>query len=221
MVKVDVQSNETLDQEEVSLLLIGNDAEQNQAIELIHDRLGKALVGAIRRQAPGLSTDDVMEIYQESLLGILNAARESRFDADAPLLPFIFAVARYKTIDRLRKRLPANIGDDALLDALAEVQGGEEGAPWRNAVAKEQGDKLMRLVRRTIAELPLRQRQVAQVIIQRFPEEPSVTDIAAAVKQATGETVTIVAVKSALREFRKKMRDRVKEWGFVEEDHER
>ncbi|GAG15958.1 unnamed protein product, partial [marine sediment metagenome] len=109
-----------LDAEEVSILLIGDKEEQDEAIRLIDRHLRRPIAGVIRQAAPSLRAEELRDACQDVIVAVLEAAREKRYDPDRPLLPFIFTVARRKAIDRIRKK-SRKIGNTQVLDAIAET----------------------------------------------------------------------------------------------------
>lgn len=208
-----------LDDEEVSILLIGNEEEQNEAIRLIDRHLRRPIAGVIRKAAPSLRAEELRDAYQDVILAIIQAAREQRYDADRPLLPFIFTLARYKAIDRVRKK-SRKVGKKQVLDAIAETLADTKvGEAWRNVASKHDGRRMMEAIRNAIARMPERQRLVASVVIDLFPETPTLQQIQEEIHQGTGEQLTIVAIKSARREARKKIREQLVRAGYMERDY--
>jgi hypothetical protein len=52
-----------------------------------------------------------------------------------------------------------------------------------------------------------------------FPETPTLQQIQEEVHQGTGEQLTVVAIKSAWREARKKIREQLVREGYTERDY--
>ena len=205
-----------LDTEEVSILLIGDDNEQNEAIRLIDMHLRRVLFGVIRKVSPSLTAAEIQEVYQEVLLGIWRKAKEREYDADEPLLPLLFTIARRRAIDRVRKK-SRKVGKEQMLDAIAETLADTKvGEAWRNVASKHDGRRIMEAIRNAIARMPERQRLVASVVLDLFPETPTLQQIQEEVHQGTGEQLTVVAIKSAWREARKKIREQLVRAGYME-----
>lgn len=208
-----------LDADEVSILLIGTEEEQNDAIRLIDKYLRFVISGIIRNVAIYLKSEEVQEVYQEVLLGLWRAARDGRYDADRPLLPFVFTIARCRAIDRIRRKSlrKRKIGNELVLDAIAGALADTKvGEAWGNIVSKNDGPRMMATIRKAIIRMPERQRQVASVMIDLYPEEPSLQEIREEVCQRTGEDLTVLAIKSARREARKKIREELVRAGYME-----
>jgi DNA-directed RNA polymerase specialized sigma24 family protein len=207
------------DPEGVSILLIGNQEEQNEAIHLIDKHLRRVLFGVIRRAGLSLTADEVREVYQEVLLGIWQKAKKQQYNADEPLLPLLFTIARRKAIDRVRKK-SRKTGGEQILDAIAEILADTKvGEVWRNVVLKHDGRKMMEAMRNAIVRMPERQRLVASVVMDLFPETPTLQQIQEEVRRRTGVQLTVVAIKSAWREARKKIGEQLVRAGYMERDH--
>jgi RNA polymerase sigma factor (sigma-70 family) len=208
-----------LDDEEVSILLIGNEEEQNEAIRLIDRHLRRALFGIIRRTAPSLTATEVQEIYQEILLGVWQKAKKQEYNADEPLLPLLFTIARRRAIDRVRKK-SRKTGNEQVLDAIVETLADTKvGEAWQNVASKHDGRRMMEAIRNIIARMPERQRLVASVVIDLFPETPTLQQIQEEIHRSTGEQLTVVTIKSARREARKKIREHLVRAGYMERDY--
>jgi DNA-directed RNA polymerase specialized sigma24 family protein len=207
-----------VDTEEISILLIGSEEEQNQAITLIDKHLHKPILCKIRQTALSLSSEELIEVYEEVMLNIITAAREKRYDPDQPLLPFIFVLAQRRAIDRIRTKT-RHENESELLDEIAEtLKDTRVGEAWQIVIKKDEGRKRLELMRRSVARMPHRQRQVAEVIIDRFHEEPTYQDICDEIYEKTGERLTVVIVKGAWREARKKIREVLIDAGCLEEN---
>lgn len=203
--------------DEISILLIGNEEEQNEAVRLIDKHLRRPIVAKIRRSAIGLPSADLPDVYQEVLLDVLEAARKGQYDPDRSLLPFIFTVAYRRAIDRVRKISGKQVAEAELLDAITEsLADTKVGEAWREVIAREEGRKMMEVIRNTIAKMPARQRQVASVVIERFPDTATLQEIRQEILGRTGEQLTVVAVKRARQEARKKIREQLVLGGYME-----
>lgn len=204
---------------EISILLIGNDAEQRHAISLIDRRLRRAIWYKIRETAISLPADEVMDVYNEVLLAVWVAAKERRYDPDKPLLPFLLTLAHRKACDRLRHDMRGKHRQVELLDeVLNSLKDTKVGEAWQRVAAQEHGSRMMDIIRRTVVKMPERQRQVASVRIGRFPTVPSAQEVCEEIYERTGERITVVAAKRAWQEARNKIRERLVESGYMGDD---
>jgi hypothetical protein len=76
---------------------------------------------------------------------------------------------------------------------------------------------MIEIIRRTVVRMPNRQRQVASVVIDSFPEIPSTEKIRDVIFSTTGELLTIVAIKRAWQEAQIKIREQLTNAGYVAE----
>jgi RNA polymerase sigma-70 factor, ECF subfamily len=120
-----------------------------------YDRLLRELAVALRASAragmrrAGQAAADAEDVVQETLLAI--HLKRHTWDQNAPLGPWINAIARNKLIDFLRRRRGRF---DVPIDDLVEVLAAEEAEP--TAAAHD--------VDRHVGALPTRQREVVRAI---------------------------------------------------------
>lgn len=207
-----------IDPEEISILLIGGEEEQNRAIVLIDKHLRETLVYRIRKTALSISSDEVMDIYQDVLLNVLGAAREQRYDPDQPLLPFLYTLAHRRACDRIRKRTTIEENENRVLEeVLQRLKNTKVGEAWELIAQKDDGSKMIEIIRNAVVGMPNRQRQVASVVVDFFPEIPSMDKIRDVIFRNTGELLTIVATKRAWQEARGKIREQLIDAGYMVE----
>lgn len=208
-----------VDPEEISILLIGDSQEQERAISLIHKHLQKSIIYKIRVTAISLAPDELLDVYQEVLLNVWNAAKEKRYDPDKPLLPFLFMLAQRRAYDRLRKNEAKKIHESSLLDEVTEsLKDTKVGEAWQIVAARNDGHRMMGIIRKTVVKMPTRQRQVASVVIKNFPEVLSPQDVSEVIYRTTGEKITVVAAKRAWQEARNKIREQLIDAGYMEDN---
>jgi RNA polymerase sigma-70 factor (ECF subfamily) len=133
-----------------------------------------------RRCPPGLDAEDLV---QETLIAV--HTRRATYDAGQPFTAWVYAIARYKLIDALRRgrahlRAPAEDAD--ALFAAPEARGGAEAA-----MAARDLDRVM-------ADLPARTRElIRDVKLQGLSTRE------AAAKHGMTETAVKVAVHRGLK----------------------
>lgn len=81
------------------------------------------LRGIVRARAPSMGPETHEDIVQEILMAI--HAKRHTWTQDAPVQPWLYAIARYKIIDALRRR---GFRDHDPLDPLADQLAAEPGA---------------------------------------------------------------------------------------------
>lgn len=208
-----------VDPEEISILLIGDSREQERAISLIDKHLRRAIIYKIRETAISLAPDELLDVYQDVLLNVWNAAKEKRYDPDKPMLPFLFMLAQRRAYDRVRKNDAKKIHESSLLDEVSEsLRDTKVGEAWQIVAARNDGHRMMDIIRKTVVKMPTRQRQVASVVIENFPEVLSPQDVSELIYRTTGEKITVVAAKRAWQEARNKIREQLIDAGYMEDN---
>jgi RNA polymerase sigma-70 factor, ECF subfamily len=159
-----------------------------------YHRLLKAVTPVLRAAArrglarAGQPVDQSEDIVQDILLAV--HLKRHTWDAGAPFAPWLFAIARNKLIDALRRRGRRIFVD---IDDFAETLPGE--APAETAPAGEVAAQLQ--------TLPARQRDVLQSIAV---ESASIKDTAA--KFSMSEGAVRVALHRGLASLTAKLRER-------------
>ena len=210
----------SFDPEEISILLLEGEAEQRRAITLINQHLRRVMIYKIRVCGLGLTSEEIIAVYNEVLMDVWKAAVEKRYDANQPLEAFLFTVAHRRAIDRWRrKRRNKEVSENVLLDEVSNsLRGTEVGAAWCDVAAKENGRKMMDLFRRAVTRMPARQRQVGSVMIDKFPDVPTLQQICDEIYETTGERITVVSAKRARQQVRKKVREELVDAGYLEDE---
>ena len=158
-----------------------------------YHRLLKAIAPVLRAAArrglarAGQSVDQSEDIVQDILLAV--HLKRHTWDANAPFAPWLFAIARNKLIDALRRRgrrVFVNVDDFA--ETLADAPPAETASPAEVAAQ--------------LNALPARQREVLQSIAV---ESASIRDTAA--KLAMSEGAVRVALHRGLASLTAKLRE--------------
>jgi RNA polymerase sigma-70 factor (ECF subfamily) len=158
-----------------------------------YHRLLKAITPVLRAGArrglsrAGQPVDQSEDIVQDILLAV--HLKRHTWDASAPFAPWLFAIARNKLIDALRRRgrrVFVNIDDFS--ETLADAPAAETASPTEVATQ--------------LATLPARQREVLQSIAV---ESASIRDTAA--KLAMSEGAVRVALHRGLASLTAKLRE--------------
>ena len=98
----------------------------------------KELAGHLRaflRRRLAQSPDEVEDLVQESLLAVHN--QRHTYDARQPLTPWVYALARYKLVDLLRRRARTDMLNDPLdEESVLFVAADSESSDARRDLAK-------------------------------------------------------------------------------------
>lgn len=78
------------------------------------------LRGLVQNRLPTFDAASVEDIVQEVLLAI--HSKRQTWETDKPLLPWIYAIARYKSIDALRAQDRGGAGADLDIDEIDELE---------------------------------------------------------------------------------------------------
>ncbi|GAB3740815.1 sigma-70 family RNA polymerase sigma factor [Silanimonas algicola] len=137
-----------------ALFCAGRQGDERRYARALHEcavLLRRFTAARLQRMAPGMigETEDVV---QECLLAL--HLKSHTYDATQPFEPWLYAVARYKLIDLLRRRQP---GREVSLDLLAETQ---EFAGDSDATEPQAGADLAVL----LAHLPEKQRRPIELV---------------------------------------------------------
>ena len=178
-------------------------------VEYLHEFYGKRVLRLIKRASHDLlTTADLMDAYQDTLLAVLAAARLPDFDPSRPMR-LVARIARNKSIDQLRAlgHRPVSNQDDLVAAVSDSLRDTEAGSRWNLFTPSERAE-FQEAVLEEVALLPRRQRVVARCFLDCFAEvaaRRSYQPLAQAVGGVTGEVETVVAVKSAWHDARQKI----------------
>lgn len=198
-------SLEVFDEERVRILLIGSEEEIEQALRLIDEQFRRLICACLRSQrlAAWMSSEDLADTWQDTLLGVFNAAKERRFDPDRPLFPWIFSIAKKRAIDGYRRKTIQEKAVLAVGDALKATRAGGVWLRLRDPERKE----ILAEVRKEIVSLPEKQRIVFQAFIDCYPETANMETLRLRVSEITRQEETLASVKRALQEGRRKVKE--------------
>lgn len=112
-------------EERLRELLVRGLAGDAQAYHAFLKDLSAHLRAFLRKRLARLP-DEVEDLVQESLLAIHN--QRHTYDADQPLTAWIYAIARYKLVDFLRRRARRDLLTDPFDDELDVLSASDTGA---------------------------------------------------------------------------------------------
>jgi RNA polymerase sigma-70 factor, ECF subfamily len=102
---------------ELKSLIVASLAGDEGAYRNVLGRLSRYLRGFYRARLSNRTTADVEDLVQETLLAI--HVRRHTYDRDQPFTPWVYAIARYKLIDYLRRTRSST--KNVSLDDLQEI----------------------------------------------------------------------------------------------------
>ena len=198
----------SLNEDEIRLGLLGDEAERDAALTSLYDQYSEQLVGYLERKLPGLPPDLAANAMVDTFRALNDEVVAATFDYDRPLTSFLFAVVWNKGVDELRRFTCRALGNSDFYDVVGEsLQGTEMGREWAQDVQVGVADELAQEFRDFLFSLPPVQRQIAQVIADNFPNRIPEEQICEEVFRRTKKRMTVVQVKSAKREIRRKFKE--------------
>ena len=186
-------------------------------IRVLHEDFREVILAYIKKHAWGLQLADWMDIYQKTMLQLIQRSREPHFDHRRPLA-LVFRIVKCRARDTLRrKKHRANPDNDAILNYVGkDFSESDIGIKLRypdRVVWQEFRQNLYEV----IAALPERQRIVARAFVDNyedFRERDTYTLLAELVSKITGKPETVVAVKNAWLEAKQKIVKEMTRRGF-------
>ena len=198
-----MKSTNVFDERKVKRLLQGEYRDVAQALGQIMDHLRDGLCGWLRRHFPGLSPEDLADAWQDTLVAVLTAVRQNRFDANRPLIPWLCTIAYRRATDLTRRK---SSHTDALAAVGREIAATSTGRRPKGLSSDERGEAL-ELTLQHIATLPPMQKIVLQTFSDYYPETANMETLRVMVAKIRGEETTLASVKRALQEGRRKLKE--------------
>jgi hypothetical protein len=186
-------------------------------VEMLHDNFKHVILGCIVGTGLGLQMHDVDDIYAQTMLEMLKAARKPDFDPDRPLR-LAQEIAKRRTLDaRRRKRLRARREGTEYEDKVtADMK--DSDLEFRLKIAiKLDWQQFDAALREKIEELPPMQKNAAICFVDTYEEireQDSYGPLAEAMEQLLGKPITVTAAKSAWHEAKKKIAEDLRRRGF-------
>lgn len=199
------------DEDGVRIMLLGNKEEVEEGLTKIDQHCRLRICARVRRRFPGLTSRLLAEVWQETLIDVWKAVQNEHYDADKSLEPWLYTIAHSNAIDVLRQKTS---DEEALARVGAELRGTAVGNWWSDLDPAERKE-VLDIVQEHIADLPDKQRLVIQVLADQYHEILSIEDdLPRAVSKVTGTEETVAAVKRALQEARKSIREFLQKKGY-------
>lgn len=199
------------DEEGVRVLLLGGNDEREQGLIQIDQHLRKPLCSQVRRQFPGLSSEDLVDCWQQTLVDVWQAVLKGNFDENKPLEPWLYRVAYHNAVDILRPKT----SEENALSRVGEVLRGTSVGDWWSRLDPAERKEVLSLIQDHIAHLPYKQRVTIQAYVNNFDKIESIEDdLPDAVSKETGAPETVAAVKRALQEARRSIKELLQQKGY-------
>jgi DNA-directed RNA polymerase specialized sigma24 family protein len=161
--------------------------------------------------------DDIHEVYTQTLSEFIECAKKPDFDPKAPLRLFQF-IARFRAIDRARKRKRARVKDVAeLIEPLAvDLKDTKVSLEW-NLMMKEEKAAFRKALDKAVDELAPKQRIAALAMLEVYDQvrsDDSPKALAARIREMTGEDCTASKAADRWEAARENLRSKMTKAGF-------
>ncbi|MHC5053964.1 MAG: sigma-70 family RNA polymerase sigma factor [Planctomycetota bacterium] len=186
-----------------AILLIGDsEAEVEEGFRRVYERFRKPLLSYIGKF--GFGYHDRRDVLQEVMVSLCRKVRDKTFNPDKSLDGLMFTLAERRAVDRLRRRsarpksesYSSDNDEDTLADLGAYLADTNAGRVYGGLTPAEKEECLV-LIRQAIAELPPRERLVME-LKALYPHE-LLEKLRTRASRATGEELTYIAMKKAVR----------------------
>lgn len=173
-------------------------------LEFLESEYREYLFRFIKANAMGLSPQDVADVYQDTMLDLIEVVQKPDFDPSAPMR-IVRTIAERRAIDAARKkgyRRAASL-DDALNHVAEDLKDSRLEFQWH----LHQGDRarFRQVLDQSIGKLPEKQRIAATAFLDVYEdvrEKNSYFPLAERIRAITGEDVTTAQAKDRWKEAR-------------------
>jgi DNA-directed RNA polymerase specialized sigma24 family protein len=181
-------------------------------VALIHEHLRRRLARWLYHRLPGLTPHDLADVWSETLLAVLKAARAGRFDPGRPLLPWLGQILYVRAVDALRRVTGRRGALEAAAGSLVDTRAGRR---WLGLEPWEQ-DEVQRVVQEAVAALKpgSNQRLVLGVFVAHYPETADLAVLRRLVCLEARRVLTAAEVKTALQGGRTTLRAILRRRGY-------
>jgi len=198
-------------EEDIKWKLQGSGPDVDEGINLIHREFREAVYGDIRSRHDGVSSWDLDDAWQETLIGLLARVREGEFRSDGSLLALLKVICRRRVVDlltarrKLRGQLHRYRENVHILGSVIDV--GDVDALTR--------DEIFHLICEKIDQLPDAQHRVWATFRDCGFLVEGYDGLRRAVKEATGVDSSLNAIRRAYQEGEKKILEHLKRKGYM------
>lgn len=212
-----MQTKELINNEEIDLYLAAGDRDEiARAIVMVQDSYQRRIFSIIEKIAFSANQQDCEDIYQEFLRSVFVNAMDGKYESNPEKLSNYLvkiAVCRAKDWGRKKccrdKKEPRD--NDMLVQAIDEGIRGPDGIKeiWEMAHAKEMHRLVLFAIQELIPKLPMREKQVADIIFRFYEDSPDDNDIRDKIAEYHNEVLTTQMVRSARNRLYAKLREKL------------
>jgi len=196
------------DEDEIKLNLCGTTAQRQRALETLWIERQEEVMSYVERRFPGLPSETGAEIVASAFEDLVEKIDDPKFDWNQSLRPLLIKIAYRRAVDELRKWQVRPMSKADFYDFVGEeVKETATAQAWAVQVRVNEANETHQKFRDFVLTLPGLQRQIGQVIADNLPERLEHSEVCDEVFRRTGSRPTSAAIKSALRELRRKFRE--------------
>jgi DNA-directed RNA polymerase specialized sigma24 family protein len=196
------------DEDDIKLNLCGTTVQRQRALETLWTERREEVMSWVERRFPGLPSEIGAEVVASAFEDLVKRIDDPRFDWDQPLRPLLIKIAYRRAVDELRKWQVRPMSKADFYDFVGEeIKETVAAQAWAVQVRTNEANDTHQKFRDFVVTLPGLQRQIGQAIADNLPERIEHSEVCDEVYRRTGIRPTSAAVKSALRELRRKFRE--------------
>lgn len=182
-------------------------------MSLMHDQFQEKILGYIKNVGcNNLSRQELLDIYQDTMIAMIEQVRKPTFNTKRPLR-LAFQIARCRTIDHVRKKKSS----ERLIGLVGQQLVGTNTGEWWKVLTPAERTEVAQLIMDIVAKLPKQQRLIASAYInhyQEITERNTYKPLTSAVKAMTGEDMTVHSAKRAWAAARQQIKDSLVKSGY-------
>jgi DNA-directed RNA polymerase specialized sigma24 family protein len=209
------------DEEQIKELLLGSGDDIAAGLNWLDRVYRYKFSGLLRRRFPGMPSEDLPEIWQETLVSLFRMAGSGEFDRQGRLGGLLWTLAVRRGRDHMRRNASWHRPIDVLMRELPQPQLVEK---WQGLNELQRGEVVQQICE-SVERLPPRQNLVWRVYVASHPASERLDYLTEQVRIAaasqtsgtdgdgSGDTLTKKAVSRALQEGRDKIRRDLKRRG--------
>ena len=195
------------DEDHIKLGFLGSQAEREDAWDQLWQMYSKRLLGYVEGEFPALPKDLAANAVLDGYRQLSERIEAPDFDLDKPLLNWLYRACFCRAADEMRKRVRRPLHGADLLDCIGDdLEGTEIGTDWQDLARRQEAKEVSGEFREFLLTLPEVQQQVAQVEADFHPDKLTREEVCEEIFRRTGKRPTVVGVKGARDQFRKKFR---------------
>ena len=192
------------------------------ALGLLHEdyrhQIGRYIKSKLWALPPAVRTEEMKDVYQDTMLHMVSVIRSPDFDGRKPLR-IVYDIARKRAIDVLRRRKfrPKQGIDDALQQIAKDLSGTKIGLEWKLLDKVVWAEFRQALIEAMTTVLTPKQLIVARCYVdnyEEFGQREIYAPLARLVGEITGEVENVVTIKKLWQEAKKRLVKEVTRKGF-------